>query len=136
MPGINFMNRNDVGGVIIERGQPFLFLFFWPVALRWRDIIIGFGRFFFERARRVHGGERGGATVLRRLGHARSHFRRDRHQMMSGDEFSDFLEVFPDVRKQVLRGWMLALNLFEDFSGQFAWVDFFRGLRERLLLLL
>src|ERR1700730_13937970 len=136
MPGINFMSGNDVGGVIIERGQPFLFLFLWPVALRWRDIIIGFGRSFFERARRVHGGERRGATVLRRLGHARSHFRRDRHKMVSCDEFSDFLEVFPDIGKQVLRGWMLALNLFEDFSGRFARINLSRGLGKRLLLLL
>src|SRR5439155_2129535 len=110
--------------------------FLWPVALGWRDIIIGFGRSFFERTRRVHRGERGGATVLRRLGHTRSHFRRDRHQMMSGDEFSDFLEVFPDIGKQGLRGWMLALNLFEDFSGRFARINFFGGLGKCLLLLL
>src|SRR5438876_11617084 len=97
MPVINFMNRNDVGGVIIESGQPFVFLFLWPVALRWRDIIIGFGRSFFERARRVHGGERRGATVLRRLGHARSHFRRDRNKMVSRDELLDWLVVFPDI---------------------------------------
>src|SRR5207302_9738448 len=124
------------GVLLVESGQPFLFLFLWPVVLCRRDIIIGFGRSLFEWTRRVHGGERRGATVLRRLGHARSHFRRDRHKMVSCDEISNLFEVFPDIRKQVLRGWMLALNLFEHFSGRFARIDFFRGLGKRLLLLL
>ena len=54
MARISFMDRNDVRSVIIEGGQPFFLLFFWPVALRWRDIIISFGRALLERAGRIH----------------------------------------------------------------------------------
>ena len=34
MPGISLVNRDDIGGVIVERGQPFVLLLLRPVAPR------------------------------------------------------------------------------------------------------
>ena len=83
MTRINFVDRNNIGGVIIKGGQPFLLLFFGPVALRWCDIIISFSRALFEWAWRVHRGKGRGAAILRRFFDLGSNVRRNRHQMMA-----------------------------------------------------
>src|SRR5438445_3960146 len=114
MPGIDFMNGNDVRVVIIKSGQPFLFLFLRPLAFGRRDIVIGFGRSSFEGAWRIHRGERNGTTVLWRFFHTRPHFRRDCPEMMTRDVFSDLFEIFPDVGKQTFWRGMLTLDSFED----------------------
>src|SRR5437016_14059554 len=100
MPGIDFMNGNDVRVVIIKSGQPFLFLFLRPLAFGRRDIVIGWGRSSFEGAWRIHRGERTGRSVLWRLFQTRPHFRRYWYEMMTHDAFSDLFEVFPDSGKQ------------------------------------
>ena len=77
MTGVSFVNRNDVGGVIIEGGEPFLLLFLRPIVLRRRDVVIRFIGAFLEWTWRVHRRERGGAQVLRGLFHLRSNLRWD-----------------------------------------------------------
>ena len=133
VPGISFVNRDDIGGVIIKGGEPFLLLF---LRLCWCHVIVGFGRAFFEGARCVHRSKRGGATVLRCLLDLGADFRGNRHEVMTGNVFSNLLQVFRDVAKEVLRCGMFALDLLENFSRRFAWIDLFcRGCKNVLLLL-
>src|SRR5437660_12078879 len=61
------MNRNDVGGVIIEEGEPFLFLFLRAIVLRGRDVIICLGRALLEWTRCIHRRKGRGTQILRRL---------------------------------------------------------------------
>src|SRR5204863_6831968 len=53
MTRISFVNRDDIGGVIIEGGEPFFFLFFRPVVLRGRDVVIRLVGAFLEGTGRV-----------------------------------------------------------------------------------
>ena len=122
------MNRDDIGGVIVERGQPLFLLRRWPFGLRWRHIIISFGGALLECARRVHRCERGRAAVLRRFFDARPHFGRNRDQFAGNDKLPDRLEIFIDVSKQTLRRWVLVLHLFENLLRRFVRIDFSGGI--------
>ena len=79
------MNRGNVCGVIIKRGEPFFFLFLRPVVLRGSDVIIGFGGTLLERSRRVHRCEGRSAQILRGLFHFGSNVRGDADQMVAQD---------------------------------------------------
>jgi len=84
MPGVSFMNGDNIGRVIIEGGEPLFLLLGCPLALRRGDVIVRFGRAFLEGVRRVGGGERGGAAILRRFFDADPDFGWNRDQRQRG----------------------------------------------------
>src|SRR6266571_4014331 len=63
MAGVNFVNRDEVGGVIVKRGQPLFFLFVRPVGFGRGDVVVGLRCAFLEWSGRVHRCEGGGATI-------------------------------------------------------------------------
>src|SRR5678816_1308485 len=67
MPGIDLMNRGNIGGVIIKCGEPFLLFFFWPILFRRCDVVISLGGALLERTWSIHRGKGGGAQILRGL---------------------------------------------------------------------
>src|SRR4029450_4783320 len=75
MSGVNLMNRSNIGGVIIERGEPFLLLLLRPLVLGRCDVVISLGGALLERTRSIHRGERGGAQILRGLFYFRPNLR-------------------------------------------------------------
>ena len=133
MSRIGFVDRDDVGAVGIERGQPLVLLLLGPVVLRRRDVVVGFRRPFLEGARRVHRSKTGRAPILRSFFHLRPDFRRNRDQFVIDDIFANRIQFLRDFGKQVLGGGMFALDLLEDFDRRFVRVDFLRGLGENLL---
>src|SRR5207244_1480417 len=133
MAGIGFMNRNDVGGVIVEGGEPFLFLFLWPIVLGGCDVIVGLGRALLERTRRVHRGKRRGPQILRSLFNFRANVRGDTDQMMAQNVLPNFVQIFGYVRDEILRCGVFALDLLENFNRRLVWIDLFRGFGERIL---
>ena len=116
MTGISFMNRNDVGGVIVEGGEPFLFLFLRPLVLRRRDVVIGLGSPLLEWTRRIHRCKGRGAQILRRLFDLCANLRGDADQMTVQNVLADFVQVFANIRDEFVRRRMFALDLLEYFN--------------------
>ena len=77
MSGIDLMNRHNVGGVIIERGEPFLLLLLRPILLGRCHVVIRLGGALLERTWSIHRGEGGGAQILRGLFYFRANLRRN-----------------------------------------------------------
>src|SRR5690349_7983211 len=90
---ISLVNRDDVGCIVIEGGQPFLLLFGWPIGLDRRDIIIGFGPFGLEWSGRIHGSKTGRAQKLRSLRHFGPHWRWQRDDFVVDQKLPDHFHV-------------------------------------------
>src|SRR6266496_3979907 len=133
MAGISFMNRNDVGSVVVEGGEPFLFLFLRPIVLRRRDVVIGLGSPLLEWTRRIHRCKGRGAQILRRLFDLCANLRGDADQMTVQNVLADLVQVFGDIGKEFVRRRMFALVLFENVEWPLVRVLFLRTLRKRVL---
>ena len=127
------MKRDNIRGVIVESGEPFLLLFLRPVVLGGRDVIIRLGRALLERTGCVHRCKRGGAQILRGLFHLGANVRWNADQMTARNVFPNFVQVFGYIGDEILRRGMLTLNLFKDFNRRSIWIDFFRGIGKCLL---
>src|SRR5256886_13662433 len=95
---------------------PYTTLFRSPIVLRRRDVIICLGSALFERTGRVHRGKRRGAQILRSLFYFCANVRGDANQMMAQNVLTNFVEVFGDIRDELVRRWVFALDLLEDFN--------------------
>ena len=127
------MNRDDVGRVIVERGEPFLFLPRRPVLFDRCDVIVRLGRFRLKRPGRVHRGKAGRAQILRRFFDSGPDLGRDRDNPAVNDKPADRLQILLRVRNQTLLARMVLLYFLENFDGLPARVDFFCRVHEDLL---
>src|SRR5215470_9153381 len=133
MSGIDLMNRDNVGGVIVKCGEPFLLFLVRPLLFRRCDVVISLGGALLEWTWSVHRGKRGGAQILRGLFYFRANLRRNSDQTTAHNVFAKLVQVFGNVWDQFVRGWMLALDLLENLKRRFVRVDLFRGLGECFL---
>ena len=133
MAGVGFVDRRNVRGVIIEGGEPFLFLFLRPIVFRRSDVIIRLVGSFLEWARCVHRGKRGGPQILRRLFDLRADVRWDADQVTVQNVLPNIVQVFGGIGNEFFRRWMFALDLLEDFDRRLVGVDLFRGFGKRIL---
>src|ERR1043166_9849165 len=115
MGGVGFKDRRNVGRVIIEGGEPFLFLFLGPLILGRCDVIIGLGRALLERAGRVHRCKRRGAQILWGLFDLRPNRRRAADQMMAHDILPNFIQTLGYIRNEFVWGGILVLVFFDFF---------------------
>jgi hypothetical protein len=127
------MNRDNVRGVIIKGGEPFLLLFLRPVVLRGSDIIICLRRALLEWTWRIHRGKGRRTEILRGLFDLGANVRWDGDQMMARDVFPYFVQVFGYIGDEILGRRMLALDLLENFNRRLVWIDFLRGVGKRFL---
>src|SRR5438034_4668299 len=97
MAGISFMNRNDVGGVIVESSEPFLLLFLRPIVLRRRDVVIGLGRALLEWTGGIHRCKGRGAQILRSLFDLCANFRGDVDQITVQYVLANFVLFFGEI---------------------------------------
>src|SRR6476646_6137336 len=67
MSGIHFMNRYDVGSVIIKCGEPFLLFLLRPILFCRCDVVVSLSGTLLERTGSVHRGKGRGAQILRGL---------------------------------------------------------------------
>src|SRR4029453_8581483 len=109
MAGIDFVDRSNIGSVIIKCGEPLLLFFLRPILFRRSDIVIGLRGTLLEWARGVHRGKGGGAQILRSLFYLRSNRRRNSDQLTVRNVFAKLVQVFGNVRDQFVRSRMLAL---------------------------
>src|SRR4030095_9608316 len=109
MTRVSFVNRGDVGSIIIEGGEPFLFLLFRPVVLGRRDVVVGLVGAFLEWTGCVHRSKGGGTEILRRLLHLCTNVRGDIDQMLVQNVFTNLVQVFGYIWDEILRRGMFAL---------------------------
>ena len=133
MAGIRFVDRRNVRGVIIEGGEPFLFLFLWPIVFRRSDVIIRLVGSFLEWARCVHRGKRGGPQILRRLFDLCADVRWDADQVTVQNVLPNIVQISGDIGNELVRRRVFALDLLEDFDRGLVGVDLFRSFGERVL---
>src|SRR5215472_5805914 len=94
MSGINFMNRDNVGGVIIERGEPFLLFVLRPIFFGRCDVVIRIGGAFLEWTWSIHRGEGSGAQILRGFFYFGANFRWNTDQSTGDNVFAKLIQVF------------------------------------------
>src|SRR5437899_6591596 len=97
MAGVGFVDRRNVRGVIVEGGEPLLFLFLRPMMFRRSDVIIRLVGSFLEWARCVHRGKRGGVQILRRLFDLRAYVRWDADPLTVEDVLPTFGQVLANL---------------------------------------
>src|SRR5439155_9816456 len=130
MAWINFMNRDNVGCVIIKRGEPFLFFFLGPILLCRRNVVIRLGGALLERTWRIHGGEGSSAQILRGFFYFCADLGWNADQTTVHNVLPELVQAFGNVRDQFVRSRMLALYLLENLNGRLVRVDLFRCLCE------
>ena len=54
--------------------------------------------------------------------------------MVAQHVLANFVEVFGNIRNELIRRWVFALNLLEDFDRQLVRINFFCGLGKCILL--
>src|ERR1051325_3919272 len=125
MSGIHLMNRDNIGGVVIERGEPFLLFFRWPIIFRRSEVVISFGGAFLEWTGSIHRGTGSGTQVLRRFLYFRASLGRNFNQLTIEYVLANLVQVFGDVRDQFVRGGMLTLDRLKNLNGRVVCGDLF-----------
>src|SRR5258706_5906205 len=133
MAGIRFVNAHDISSVIIESGQPFLFVLRAPVRFNGRDIVIGFRSASLERSGSVHRSEAGRAKILRSLLNLSSYLRGQGDELPVHYEIPDGFQILCGVRDESLLSRMVLLNRSKYFDRFVFGIDKPRGIREDLL---
>ncbi len=113
---IRFMDGDDIGGVIIEGGEPFFLLLRRPIGFHRRDVVIGFGCFFLEWAWGVHGSETGCSEELRRFGDNGANRGGQVDDFVIDDELPDHVHISGCVGNQGLLGGVIFLDGLEHLD--------------------
>src|SRR5262249_57908285 len=100
MSRIDLMHRDNIGGVMIKRGEPFLFFLRRPIFFGRCDVVISLGGALLEWTWSIHRCKRGGAQVLRGLFYFRANLRRNSNQLMAHNVLTKVVQVLGNIRDQ------------------------------------